>query len=353
MAGGWGEVSPDDAREVTLHPVAADARMVAKALTGPARTGRVVCDSSLHVVKMVGASPAGVRVAGSLAGLVVDSLAGGPTPAGNDRATGKGELAGGDTDDADAEAGAEGNGPAGGDGAGLVSVGTGPAGTLTVVAGSLDGATLVSETPLRAIKTGSWRDADGRTASLAAPAVGRLVVAGDCQADVTVTGSLGRARVVGGVVEANWQVGGSVGVVHISGPWQGSRLLAGGDITVAAAGAFRGTDLVAGAAPGFGARHISHTSELQNTTALVGKVVVLGFGGVQDWLFEDSHVSAGRIGRAVLRNVAPGEPGDEPFGFYAEQIGPILGLGLNPFSWPARAMDELATGMNALVVSLL
>lgn len=112
-----------------------------------------------------------------------------------------------------------------------IQIGSGGApGGVAIVAGAVTDSTLTSAVTLRALQVSSWTGVSS-SGVITAPAITRLVVAGDFAASLNLTGAagalptLGAARVVGAITGGSWNVGGNARAVlagSVASTWTGN-----------------------------------------------------------------------------------------------------------------------------------
>ncbi len=205
---------------------------------------------------------------------------------------------------------------------------------------------LISGTPLKSVTVTEWLDGDGDGDDLIqAPWIGKLTTKGtkenfkkkiafspgDFEANLELTGegatkaTLGSASIKGSLVNASWAITGLLGKMKVTGTMIDSEVRTTDSVGGVSVGACLGSDFLVGVKPGVLGRHAAANDDYENLDALVKSFKVAGLktpkGQIPPrWFFEDSNVSAARIGSVSLLNTAF-DNGGEDFGLWACELG--------------------------------
>ncbi len=196
---------------------------------------------------------------------------------------------------------------------------------------------LISGTAISSLTVTEWLDGDGTADVIEAPWIGALTSTGDrrggleghFQAGLVLGGAggwLGTVRIAGDLRQADWDIDGQMGSFTVGGTVADSRIRATRGMAAITIGAADGSDFLAGVKPTVG-RHADSRTDFLWTSASIGSFRVRGLrdGGQKRWYFQNSNVTAARIGKVDLLNVNY-DNGKQGFGFYA--LRPPTGGGI-------------------------
>jgi len=193
------------------------------------------------------------------------------------------------------------------------------------VYGSARDVTILADGGIKYIKADEWVDTDGVADTIEAPWLGKLYAKGDFQGDLALSGAgadgytLKYAKVYGDLTDSFWDVGGEIGKIRVYGTVADSTIRSTGGIRGITLGAASGADFLAGVDPAV-QRHADDAGDF-DVLATIDSFKVRGpKNAAPRWFFEDSNVSAARLGSVYLRN-AEVDNGGVPFGIWARADG--------------------------------
>lgn len=192
--------------------------------------------------------------------------------------------------------------------------------------------TIVSGMPVASLSANEWTDgADSGTYTpdLTAPAISKITVKGDFEADLAVTGGVGKVSIRGNAVGSLWDVGGTITNLAVTGPVEDCIVRAGGDMLKVTLGAATGSDFGAGVTLDL-LRTQRHAGAGDVATGTIKSFTVKGSKATPaEMFFADSNLSAATISAATLVNVKFNndqlglDETQDDFGLWAPAIGKL------------------------------
>jgi len=196
------------------------------------------------------------------------------------------------------------------------------------VYGSARDVSIQADGGIKYIKATEWIDTDGVADTIEAPWLGKLYAKGKFQGDLALSGAgaddytLKYAKVYGDLTDSFWGVGGEIGKIRVYGTVADSTIRSTGSIRGIRVGAASGADFLAGVDEAV-QRHADDAGDF-DVLATIDSFKVRGPKYASPrWFFEDSNVSAARLGSVYLRN-AKVDNGGVPFGIWARAIRQAL-----------------------------
>lgn len=246
--------------------------------------------------------------------------------------------------------------------------------TVTLLFGSVEETTIISATPINSLTVTEWLDEDGTPDLIQAPWIGKLTIKGNrrsgvlghFQADLLLDGAgagkatLGAVKIAGDLRQADWDITGNMGKLTVIGTVADSTVRTTGGMAGITLGAADGTDFLAGIKHTV-ARYASDSADFDSVSASIGSLKIKGLKdrGATRWYFQNSNLSAAKIGKVDLLNVDFDNAGTR-FGVHA--LRAPLGGGIRSvryadtvtgekWSWPIG--DDLVTAIPDLEIVLL
>jgi hypothetical protein len=230
-----------------------------------------------------------------------------------------------------------------------------------------------TDTPIKSLSVVQWEDGGGAIIDgIIAPSIGKLTTKsrranerlgitqknGDFEAAMALAGALDSASISGSLLNAIWEIGGSLGKLNVGMAIDNSRILCDGNIGSVTALEMFDSDLCAGV---FNAIHTMGLENLfanildpEEGGAGIGKVTIRGRKDGKWYLtnFDNSNICAYDIGTISLCNAELNAA--ENYG-----VAGVTGKGITykdrdkdcSWSWPAKKGDTAACG-NSLVILL-
>lgn len=293
LAGGVGEVVGEDFSEIVVSGTGPGSRMVIRPAGGSAVVGDIVTDGPMAVLAAPQVAVTGdVNIPGGVRVMVLGDLVTGEQ---------------------------------------TINLG-GRGGLARLRLGRVEDLSLTSDDPLASLVVSQWHDTAGEADVITAPWMGALVSGGDAEMSMILHGdpgpraSLGRAVIRGDLTGVTWSMGGSAGAVVVLGAMSDTNMQAAGGLGVLNVGAAVDSDVAVGVGTGFGRDHAESADDFVDALASIRAVVVRGLRGSTGPYLINSNITAGQVGRAVLRGVDT--RADDPFGLwvYDHEDRPAVGV---------------------------
>ena len=245
---------------------------------------------------------------------------------------------------------------------------------VTLLFGSVEETTIISATPIKSLTVTEWLDEDGTPDLIQAPWIGKLTtkgnrrngVLGHFQADLLLDGvgagkaTLDAVKIAGDLRQADWDITGNMGKLTVIGTAADSTIRTTGGMAGITLGAADGTDFLAGIKDTV-ARRASDSAHFDSVSASIGSFKIKGLKdrGATRWYFQNSNLSAAKIGKVDLLNVDFDNAGMR-FGVYA--LRAPVGGGIRSVryadtvtgeKWSSPIGDDLVTAIPDLEIVLL
>jgi len=211
-------------------------------------------------------------------------------------------------------------------GADLILPGTQSTG-VTVKAGTLRAGTNIElGSGLKSLTATQWDGSPSaplRTSALIAPWVSKITISSDFGADLILSGSssvaqtLGTLTVKGNIQGGDWDIGGNVGKISVTGAMDNVEMRATGNVTSLTTGALRHSTVFAGV-----------KDEVEGLPASLNDfevfveikaLTIKGISGSTEPSFVDSRIAARNLGKVSLKGMKADNEGT-PFGLAADKI---------------------------------